>query len=177
MDQTDQWRYHIQQHEFKQITRAHNKLLAENKKLLEETTSRCVALQENCRLDQLNTLEHTLLESYRALFKIRDRLDNENIKKGRLCTSKPQDFSVSDEIAHLKRILMLTTNDRKSIWKVKLGDNIPQRLYGDSRHMSQILMNLLENAIIHSIDGGRHKINVYYLEDEQLLEFRISNVC
>jgi hypothetical protein len=94
MDQTDQWRYHIQQHEFKQISKANNKLLQENMKLLESTTSRCVSLQENCRLDQLNTLEHTLLESKRALFKIYDRLDNDAIKHGRLNNVAEREFSV-----------------------------------------------------------------------------------
>jgi hypothetical protein len=51
MDQTDQWRYHIQQHEFKQISKANNELLQETKKFLEDTILRCESLQENCRFD------------------------------------------------------------------------------------------------------------------------------
>jgi signal transduction histidine kinase len=72
---------------------------------------------------------------------------------------------------------MHTTSDRMSIWKVRYGENIPQRLFGDCKHITQILINLIENAIIHSIDGGKHKVNVYYLEDQQMLDFRVSNVC
>jgi signal transduction histidine kinase len=66
---------------------------------------------------------------------------------------------------------------RKSIWTVKVVESVPERLLGNSKRIEQILINLIENAILHSFDGGKLKVKSHYCEEVQVLEFRISNFC
>lgn len=89
---------------------------------------------------------------------INDILDTSKIESGML-TIDHDPFSLSEVLTNTKNILGGKAAERNIAFKVFSEPNIPDRLIGDAKRLSQILINLIGNAIKFT-DVGKVTLNV-----------------
>ncbi|MGH1471380.1 MAG: ATP-binding protein [Cellvibrionaceae bacterium] len=84
---------------------------------------------------------------------IDDILDFSKIESGEL-TIVNQPFSLKDELARAEKLISLKASQRNNTLEVKISDDVPQYVVGDSNRLGQVLLNLLSNAAKFTSNGS-----------------------
>jgi len=84
---------------------------------------------------------------------INDILDLSKIEAGKIELEKI-DFSVHETLDHVKQTLMQKASDKGLELIIDIDENIPEALVGDPMRLSQVLMNLLGNAVKFTEKGS-----------------------
>jgi Signal transduction histidine kinase len=94
---------------------------------------------------------HASAQTLRLL--VDDVLDIAAIEAGKL-QRKESVFSLSDLINRLELLLHPQAAEKGITLDTRIASDVPDRLYGDAAHLTQILMNLLHNAVKFTDSGG-----------------------
>ena len=89
---------------------------------------------------------------------VNDILDFSAIQAGKI-QFREEPFSVRSVCRNLEQILAAKVRDKGLSWKMIIEDQVPDQLIGDKLRMSQILFNLLGNAIKFT-DAGQVALHV-----------------
>ncbi|MCM4152545.1 PAS domain S-box protein [Arenibacter sp. N53] len=125
------------------------------------------------QLENLSTLKHS---SEHLLCLVNDILDFNKIASGQL-ELEERDFSLNQVLNGLQSIFHNTAKDKDLRLLVKTDTTLPKTFIGDSTRLSQILTNLVSNAIKFT-EEGKVTVDIEALEiaDEYcVLEFNISD--
>lgn len=86
------------------------------------------------------------------LLLVEEVLDISAIEAGKL-QQKPVDFSVRELVAKLDKMLQPQAQGKRIALLCSVEKNVPGEVHGDSAHLTQILLNLLHNAIKFTESG------------------------
>ena len=92
------------------------------------------------------------------LMVLSDLLDISKIESGEILV-EAKELDTAQEITDCVKMVEAPHNNRNSLISVKLPDKIPN-LYADPRHIPQIMLNLLSNALKFTPDNGTIVIEV-----------------
>lgn len=102
--------------------------------------------------------------SARALQRLVDEvLDLSAIEAGKL-HHEESDFHLQELLGSLHLMLSQSAKAKGLTFEISRDPSVPNRLHGDSQHLSQILVNLLSNAIKFT-ERGKVTLEVLRLED------------
>ena len=105
---------------------------------------------------------------------INDILDFSKIEAGKLEIDKT-DFNLEDIINDVVNIVSFKAEEKSLKFEINYNKNIPLNLYGDSLRISQILINLINNAIKFT-DNGYVKVNISNNNDIYKFEIMDSGI-
>ncbi|MCI5082881.1 MAG: response regulator [Saprospiraceae bacterium] len=111
-----------------------------------------ILLEENPRPDQKDHLETIMFSAENLLVIINDILDYSKIEAGKLSIEE-HNFNFSDTINGLYKTLAPRALKKGLIFQLDMDEQIPPYLIGDKTRLSQILINLLNNAIKFTEQG------------------------
>jgi signal transduction histidine kinase/ActR/RegA family two-component response regulator len=103
--------------------------------------------------EQLKYLKNIENSSRLLLGLINDILDFSKIEAGKL-ELIPEYFSLPGLLRHLQNMFELLFSDKKLEFSCVWDDEIPEVVYGDEKRISQIVANLLNNALKYTERGG-----------------------
>ncbi len=113
---------------------------------------------------------HQIKASGKALVAIiNDILDFSKIESGKMeiIEAEYEPLSVFNDVVN---IVMARTHSKKIAFTMDIPQDIPYKLFGDNIRISQILTNLLTNAVKFTKEGYVHlKINFDTIDDEHIL--------
>ena len=135
-------------------------------------------LLRGTRLDsEQRDMTRTVGSSARALLSlIDDILDFSRIEAGKF-TVEVQDFDLHGELAEVTAIMRPQAIGKGLEFAVHFGPRVPHRLNGDVRHLRQILLNLLANAVKFT-ERGHVALSVRHVGEkgkECLLRFEVAD--
>lgn len=121
-----------------------------------------ILLQEKPREDQLENLNLLKFSSKNLLTIVNDILDFSKIEAGKI-VFEDTSFSIRDLINNIKSVFLTIANDKNITLKLNIASDIPDLLIGDPTRLSQIINNLVSNAIKFT-EKGTVEINVFLKE-------------
>jgi two-component system sensor histidine kinase RpfC len=86
------------------------------------------------------------------LLLVDDVLDISAIEAGKL-HRKDADFNLHDLIGRVNKMLHQPAADKGLSLRTRIDDDVPVRLHGDGAHLTQILLNLMHNAVKFTEQG------------------------
>jgi signal transduction histidine kinase len=113
---------------------------------------------------QENAIERIRVNAKQLLHLVNDLLDQARIEAGGL-TLHPESFSPAELIEDLVSTMGVLAESEGLTLTTTIDDDVPERLWGDKKRLHQILVNLVNNAIKFTEEGGIH-IRVYLADDE-----------
>lgn len=102
--------------------------------------------------DQRESAEIIHNSAQMLMFLVEDVLDISAIEAGKL-QLREEDFNLGDLIRRLRIMMQAQAATKRLSLVVQMADDVPQHLYGDAAHLSQILLNLLQNAVKFTEEG------------------------
>lgn len=132
--------------------------------------------KDNPREDQLEQLEILDFSAKTLLSLINDVLDFSKIESGKI-EFEDLDFDLPYLLKGIIESFRFNTQKKGISLKLEIGDDVPDVLLGDSARLTQILNNLVSNAVKFT-DEGEVKISVEKKgrEDEKVrLQFVVSD--
>lgn len=87
------------------------------------------------------------------LLLVDDVLDISAIEAGKL-HSKRADFNLHELVGRVSKMLHQHAVDKDLLLKTRIDDDVPVRLHGDGAHLTQILLNLMHNAVKFTEKGS-----------------------
>ncbi|MCK4664273.1 MAG: response regulator [Bacteroidales bacterium] len=126
---------------------------------------------------QLLYVNNIRLSSNNLLVLINDILDFSKIEAGKL-SIKISDFVFRDEINRLYDLMLSKANKKQIQLNLYIDKNIPDYISGDPVRLSQILTNLVDNAIKFTNTGGLIVIHIELIEkinENAKIIFKISD--
>ncbi|WP_017730579.1 PAS domain S-box protein [Nafulsella turpanensis] len=134
-------------------------------------------LKEQPRPDQLRNLKLLKFSGENLLYLLNDILDFSKIEAGKV-TFEEVDFNIKTLLSGIKQSLGTRANEDKDIrLRMLTDDEMPEMLLGDPTRLSQILNNLIGNAIKFT-EKGSVTLTVDVLEknkQEVVLEFSVRD--
>jgi CheY-like chemotaxis protein len=133
-------------------------------------TSKCGSLQSHAQVHGLKFSARYLLSLVNDILQINKIEDNRIILESLT-------FNISDEINMIKSSLSFIAKTNDNVVHVNVDRNIPEYLIGDKLRLSQIIMNLVSNALKFT-KKGEVSINVNLVKVEgksHFLEFQIQD--
>ncbi|MCU0352600.1 MAG: PAS domain S-box protein [Cytophagales bacterium] len=103
-------------------------------------------LQEDPRQDQLENLNVLKFSADNLLVLINDILDYSKIEAGRI-TLEEVDFRLHDLVVSIEQSMAYKAQEKNIDLNVVIDENLPENVVGDPVRISQILNNLVSNAI------------------------------
>ena len=110
-------------------------------------------LQENAKPEQVENLETLQFSAQNLLVLINDILDFSKIESGKVVFEKT-DFSLSELIGGVKNSLKFRAEEKGIRLTTYLDSELPNLVAGDPVRLSQILTNLISNAIKFTEQGS-----------------------
>jgi signal transduction histidine kinase/ActR/RegA family two-component response regulator len=107
----------------------------------------------NLNKEQLNYLKNIENSSRLLLGLINDILDFSKIEAGKL-ELIPEYFNLPGLLQHLRNMFELLFSAKKLEFRCEWDDELPEVVYGDEKRISQIVTNLLNNALKYTEKGG-----------------------
>jgi signal transduction histidine kinase/CheY-like chemotaxis protein len=107
---------------------------------------------------------------------INDILDFSKIEAGKM-TLVPFDFSLRKEVAKITKTLALRCHQKGLELLLDVNEDVPEQVFGDGLRLSQVLLNLLGNAIKFT-EKGEVELSVALVSrgtDECTLAFRVRD--
>ncbi|MBZ4187488.1 PAS domain-containing protein [Niabella beijingensis] len=107
---------------------------------------------------------------------INDILDFNKIESGKI-TLEQIDFDFSELMRNIRQTHRVRAEDKGLLFRVDLGPDLPQMVNGDPMRLSQILNNLISNAIKFTHQGGVTVSVSLYSQgtDKAELDFRVTD--
>ncbi len=102
--------------------------------------------------EQKESAEIILVSAQSLLLLVDDVLDISAIEAGKL-NRNDVDFSLRDLLARLRSLVQPHVADKKLELVIQSADDIPDNLHGDLNHLTQILLNLMHNAVKFTAQG------------------------
>lgn len=112
-----------------------------------------ILLQEDPKPDQIENLQVLRFSAENLLSLINDILDFSKIEAGKI-ELEEADFSIKDLVYGIKRSLDFKAEEKALELKILADENVPDVLVGDPTRLSQILINLISNAIKFTDKGS-----------------------
>ena len=85
------------------------------------------------------------------------------------------DFNFEKMIQRAVDVVNVDANDKKQNFTVHIDKNIPQVLIGDEQRLTQVITNLLANAIKFTSDEGSISLNAQFMgEENSVCQLKIS---
>lgn len=99
---------------------------------------------------------------------IRDILDFTKIEAGKFHLEE-QDFSLSEPLKNIEVFFAEPAQQKNLTFAISCDENVPTHLIGDSLRLTQVLMNLVSNAIKFTEKGEvRVRVSVEHADDHQV---------
>ncbi|WP_438466085.1 response regulator [Marinomonas sp. PE14-40] len=136
-----------------------------------------LALKEDLGKKQRNYIEKVHRSGESLLGIINDILDFSKIEAGKL-DIETVDFRLEDVFANLANLVGLKAEDKGLELLFDLPSDLPTYLVGDPLRLGQVLVNLGNNAVKFTDEGGEIRVTVRVKEDryeDVLLQFSISD--
>jgi two-component system sensor histidine kinase/response regulator len=114
------------------------------------TTNLLIA--ENPRPEQLEYLNTLKFSGENLLAIINDILDYNKIEAGKLQLNNSQ-FSIHQLISNIKHSFQPKVDEKQLAFEVVIDETIPENLTGDPMRLSQVLNNLVSNAVKFTHQG------------------------
>lgn len=111
-----------------------------------------VLLEENPRIDQKEHLETVMFSAENLLVIINDILDYSKMEAGRMVIERTN-FDIREVINNIYKTLVPKAKERKLIFQLDMEEDVPRYLLGDPTRLTQVLINLLNNAIKFTEEG------------------------
>lgn len=127
--------------------------------------------EQNLNPDQVESATVIGESGAQLLTLINDILDLSKIEAGKLELQK-EEFRLDDMLAYLRRIFAPQAEKKQIAFKVEVDPALPEMIYSDRQRLTQVLTNLLANAVKFT-DGGEVKVRVS--KDYEHLEFEVSD--
>lgn len=124
-----------------------------------------ILLQEEPREDQVENLDVLDFSGKNLLVIINDILDYNKIEAGKVILDIV-DFNLKEVLQSIKNSQELRSNEKGISLKLYYDDDLPEYFQGDAGRLSQIINNVISNAIKFTESGGVKII----VESEKLLE-------
>ena len=112
-----------------------------------------ILLQEDPKPDQVENLQALRFSAENLLALINDILDFSKIEAGKI-ELEHADFSVRELIHGIKRSLSFNAEEKGLKLKALIDEDIPEVVVGDPTRLTQILINLVSNAIKFTEKGS-----------------------
>ncbi len=100
---------------------------------------------------------------------VNDVLDLSKIESGKM-TVVVTEYEMEDFLRSLCTMIRVRADQKKLYFKVRVDENIPRTLKGDSGKIKQIVLNLLTNAVKYTSKGGFELIVSMKPVDESVCE-------
>lgn len=111
-----------------------------------------VLLEENPRHDQKEHLETVMFSAENLLVIINDILDYSKMEAGRMIIERTN-FDIREVINNIYKTLAPKAKARQLIFQLDMEEDVPRYLLGDPTRLTQVLINLLNNAIKFTEEG------------------------
>jgi signal transduction histidine kinase/ActR/RegA family two-component response regulator len=111
-----------------------------------------ILLEEEPREDQVDHLETIMFSAENLLVIINDILDYSKIEAGKL-NIEQSNFNFKDCVNGLYKSLAPKASKKNLIFQLDMDDQLPSYIVGDKTRLSQILINLINNAIKFTHEG------------------------
>lgn len=130
--------------------------------------------EDNPREDQLESINVLDFSAKTLLSLIDDILDFSKIDAGKIEFERT-DFNLKELITTISESFKTTALNKKVEFITDIGENLPKYLNGDPAKLTQILNNLVSNALKFT-ETGSVRINIHLikeLEEKLSVEFRV----
>lgn len=115
-----------------------------------------------------------IYESAKSLsFLVEDVLDISAIEAGKL-KKRDIDFSLSALVTRITKILRSQAELKGVTLSVAVGDSVPDYIKCDEIHLSQIVLNLMHNAVKFTLEGAVHLAVFVVARDGALIRLRFE---
>ncbi len=104
---------------------------------------------------------------------INDLLDISKIESGKMHLVE-QGYDVADVLRAIVKMIRVRSAEKDLTFDVDIDESIPNRLYGDSGKIKQIVLNLLTNAVKYTKEGGFTLKVTKESEDDEKCGLRFS---
>ena len=110
------------------------------------------------------------------LLLVDDVLDISAIEAGKL-RRKDADFNLHELVERVSKMVQPPANDKGLQLRTRIADDVPVRLHGDGAHLTQILLNLMHNAVKFTERGSVNLIVMLVSSKGQdlVLEFSVRD--
>ena len=108
---------------------------------------------------------------------LNDILDFSKIEANKLILSNVH-FALKDIISPAINMIKGIVEEKSIIVRVKIDKELPRFFYADSMRLKQVLLNILNNAVKFSHEGGNVTVRVSLCEEndnEALIQFRVED--
>ena len=105
---------------------------------------------------------------------INDILDMSKIEADKLELSSAS-FDFEKMLQNVANVIAFRSDERRQKFYVNIGDNIPKTLIGDDQRLSQVITNLLGNAVKFTPSGGTVRLDSKILSaEDDICQLQIS---
>lgn len=84
-------------------------------------------------------------------------------------------FNVEEIIDNLFQVLNKIAKEKNIMLEKEIEENIPQ-LYGSYNHFRQMLMNLIDNGIKYTPNGGKVKVSVFEKDEKLVIKVKDTGI-
>ena len=102
--------------------------------------------------EQKESAEIILISAQSLLLLVDDVLDISAIEAGKL-SRNDVDFSLRELLARIRSMIQPHVANKKLNLVIQSADDVPDKLHGDLTHLTQILLNLMHNAVKFTEQG------------------------
>lgn len=102
--------------------------------------------------EQKESAEIILISAQSLLLLVDDVLDISAIEAGKL-SRNDVDFSLRELLSRIRALILPHVVDKKLDLVIQSSEDVPDSLYGDQNHLTQILLNLMHNAVKFTNQG------------------------
>ena len=102
--------------------------------------------------EQKESAEIILISAQSLLLLVDDVLDISAIEAGKL-NRNAVDFSLKELLSRIRSLIQPHVADKKLDLVIQSADDVPDNLHGDLNHLTQILLNLMHNAVKFTAQG------------------------
>jgi len=102
--------------------------------------------------EQKESAEIILISAQSLLLLVDDVLDISAIEAGKL-SRNDVDFSLKELLSRIRALIQPHVADKKLDLVIQSSDDVPDNLHGDLNHLTQILLNLMHNAVKFTTQG------------------------
>ncbi|MDL2300882.1 response regulator [Lachnospiraceae bacterium OttesenSCG-928-D06] len=106
---------------------------------------------------------------------INDILDISKIEAGKFTLSNEQ-FSMEKMLQRVTTVINYKVDEKKQTFLIKMDRDVPEFIYADRQRLSQVITNLLSNAMKFTPEGGQISVLIHKTEEEEedvTLQFEI----